>query len=165
MSFASRKRKGIQAERELLTLLWASGWAAVRVAGSGSSRFPSPDIVASNGVKVLALECKVVKTNTKFFPLKEIQELLEFSKRFKAEPWIAVKHFKQWFFVRVEHWFFFQQSIAWREGFVKKYSRNLKFKKSKKNCKALTIALTSSSRVFKRFRTLAWLCCETFTNR
>ena len=125
MSFANRKRKGIQAERELLTLLWASGWAAVRVAGSGSSRFPSPDIVASNGVKVLALECKVVKTNTKFFPLKEIQELLEFSKRFKAEPWIAVKHFKQWFFVRVEHLsmsnngFSFNKALLGEKGLLK----------------------------------------------
>lgn len=103
VSHRFRKKKGIQAERELLGELWFRGLAAVRVAGSGSSRYPTPDIIAGNHKKTLALECKVVRFNTKYFPMKEIKNLLEFSKRFNAEPWIAVKHNKEWGFVRVEH--------------------------------------------------------------
>ena len=57
----SRKSVGINAERELIHLFWSSGWSAVRIAGSGSSHYPSPDLIASNIARKLAIEAKVTK--------------------------------------------------------------------------------------------------------
>ena len=100
----SVKAKGINAERELIHLFWQTGnWAALRIAGSGSSKYPSPDILASNAVRKLAIEAKITKNNYKHFSSKEIEELKEFSHRFGAESWIAVKFAKNaWFFLNLE---------------------------------------------------------------
>ena len=54
------KKKGINAERELIHMFWAEKWAAIRVAGSGSSKYPSPDILAGNNLRKLAIECKAI---------------------------------------------------------------------------------------------------------
>lgn len=99
----SRKSIGINAERELIHLFWASGWSAVRVAGSGSSRYPSCDIIASNVVRKIAIEAKVTKDQKKYFTEEDIYQIQEFSAKFGAEPWIGVK-FKglNWFFVSLE---------------------------------------------------------------
>jgi Holliday junction resolvase len=99
----SRKSVGINAERELIHLFWASGWSAVRVAGSGSSHYPSCDIIASNATRKLAIESKVTKDKSKYFSKEEINQLKQFSERFGAEPWIGVK-FKNinWFFLGLE---------------------------------------------------------------
>ncbi len=43
------KSKGSRFERDLIAELWKAGLAAIRVAGSGVSTFPCPDIVAGNG--------------------------------------------------------------------------------------------------------------------
>ncbi len=99
----SRKGKGINAERELIHLLWAKGWAAVRVAGSGSSRYPSPDVLAGNGVRRLAIECKSSGDKRRYLPKDEIEKLLEFSRTFGAEPWIGVRFNKHsWYFIPPE---------------------------------------------------------------
>jgi Holliday junction resolvase len=99
----SHKSKGINGERELVHLFWANKWVALRIAGSGSSRYPSPDLLASNSVRKLAIEVKITKEQYKHFPGEEISDLKEFSQKFGAEPWIAVK-FKgnDWFFVSLE---------------------------------------------------------------
>lgn len=45
----SHKSKGINAEREIIHLFWSMpGWTACRVAGSGSMKYPSPDVIAGN---------------------------------------------------------------------------------------------------------------------
>lgn len=85
------KAKGINAERELIHMFWNAGWAAVRVAGSGSSKYPSPDVVAGNNIRKLAIECKAIKGLNKYFPHKEIEELLIFAEKFGAEPWIGIR--------------------------------------------------------------------------
>jgi len=87
----SHKSKGINAERELIHLFWANGWTASRVAGSGSIKYPSPDIIAGNNLRKLAIECKVTKDIRQYFDKKEISELKEFSRIFGAEPWVSVK--------------------------------------------------------------------------
>ncbi len=99
----SRKSVGINAERELIHLFWANKWSAVRVAGSGSSHYPSPDIIASNITRKIAIEAKVTKDKSKYFSKEEIEQLKLFSSKFGAEPWIGVK-FKNlnWFFVSLE---------------------------------------------------------------
>ena len=58
----SRKSKGINAERDLIHKFWnVEGWSAVRVAGSGSMKYPSADVLATNKLRRLAIECKTSK--------------------------------------------------------------------------------------------------------
>jgi len=97
----SVKTKGINAERDLIHKFWTTNeWAAIRVAGSGSMKYPSPDVLASNKIRKLAIECKVTKDDKKYFDEKEINELNEFAKFFDAESWIGIK-FKglDWLFI------------------------------------------------------------------
>ena len=99
----STKSKGINAERELIHLFWQNNWSAVRIAGSGSNRYPSADILASNILRKIAIECKVTKETSKYFPDQEIDQLKQFSQIFGAEPWIGVKFYKNgWFFLSLE---------------------------------------------------------------
>ena len=51
----NRKAKGTKGERELVKFFNNSGWACIRIAGSGSSRYPSPDILAGNAIRRLAI--------------------------------------------------------------------------------------------------------------
>lgn len=96
----NRKSKGINAERDLIHKFWDVGWAAMRVAGSGSSKYPSPDILAGNNDRCIALECKAVNATKKYFPKTEIFELEKFCKIFGSEPWVGVKFDRtSWFFL------------------------------------------------------------------
>ncbi len=99
----SRKSKGINAERDLIHKFWKEKWAAVRIAGSGSSRYPSPDILAGNNLRKLAIECKASKEKHRYLTKDEIYELKEFSRLFGAEPWIAIKFDKEvWYFLTLD---------------------------------------------------------------
>ncbi|HIH14424.1 MAG TPA: Holliday junction resolvase [Nanoarchaeota archaeon] len=95
-------QKGSAAERELVSMLWGSNFAAIRAAGSGVQRFYSPDVLASNGSKVLAIECKSTKSKYQYFEPKQVDELKKFADIFKAEPWLAVKFSSDWKFFRLE---------------------------------------------------------------
>jgi len=100
----SVKSKGLNAERELIHRFWSTkSWSAVRVAGSGSMRYPSADILAANKLRRLAIECKITKEQKKYFEKREIRDLKKFANIFGAEPWIAIK-FKgcDWYFVSLE---------------------------------------------------------------
>lgn len=97
------KRKGINAERDLIKKLWQEGWAAIRSAGSGSMHYPSPDILAGKNGRRLAIECKITSANKKYFPNEEIQLLKYFANTFGAESWIAIKFpKKEWVFFQLE---------------------------------------------------------------
>lgn len=99
----SRKSKGINAERDLIHKFWASKWAAIRVAGSGSSRYPSPDVLAGNNIRKLAIECKACKEKSRYFTKDEIEALKEFAKIFGAETWVGIKFDKiGWYFLTLE---------------------------------------------------------------
>ena len=99
----STKAKGSNAERDIIHKLWAEGFAAIRSAGSGSMRYPSPDILASKNGRILAIECKITKNNSKYFEKQEIEDLKVFSEIFNAEATIAVK-FKghDWHFLSID---------------------------------------------------------------
>ncbi|MBW2976284.1 Holliday junction resolvase [Candidatus Woesearchaeota archaeon] len=100
----SHKSKGINAERDLLHKFWSTGsWSAVRVAGSGSMRYPSADILASNKLRMLAIECKTCIGKSKYLPNEDAEQLRKFANVFGAEPWVAVK-FKghDWYFISLE---------------------------------------------------------------
>ena len=99
----SKKSKGIGGEREVIKLLWELGWAALRSAGSGSSHYPSPDIIAGKLGRRLAIECKVTSDERKYFPIDEIKGLEYFSKQFGAEPFVAIKFPKKpWFLFTID---------------------------------------------------------------
>jgi len=100
----NRKSKGINAERELIHLFWnTDSWSAIRAAGSGCSRYPSPDVLAGNSLRKLAIECKSSKEDNIYLEKKEINELKEFGRRFGAEPWIGIRiNLKEWFFLTLE---------------------------------------------------------------
>jgi len=97
------KRKGTRYERELVHMFHDSGFSVVRSAGSGSTPLPAPDLIVSNSKRILAIECKAIKSTRKYFPEKEINELNEFSEKFGAEPYIAIRFDRKgWFFVKTE---------------------------------------------------------------
>lgn len=100
----SLKQKGANAERDLVHKFWdATPWVAHRIAGSGSSKYPSPDIIASNNIRRLALECKATKSTSVYIPKDEIIALKEFSVMFGAEAWVGVRFARQeWFFITLE---------------------------------------------------------------
>jgi Holliday junction resolvase len=99
----NRKAKGAQGERELVKLFNESGWSCVRIAGSGSSQYPAPDILAGNAMRRFAIECKVTKEQKKYFHHEEIEQLKEFSRKFGAEALIGVRFSgEQWYFFTVD---------------------------------------------------------------
>jgi Holliday junction resolvase len=100
----SRKSKGINAERELIHLFWKNGWAAIRIAGSGSMRYPSPDIIASNKRRRLAIECKATKSKYQYLSEEDVQQIKDFSAIFGAEPWFGVRfNNENWMFLPTEN--------------------------------------------------------------
>ena len=99
----NRKAKGTGAERELIHSFWKCGWAAIRVAGSGSIKYPTPDILASNNLRKVAIEVKATKEDAQYITKDQIRQLGEFCKLFGAEAWIAVRFDNRgWFFVSLE---------------------------------------------------------------
>lgn len=97
----NKKNKGTTAERELIHLFWKNDIPAIRVAGSGSMRHPSPDIVAGTPLRKIAIECKYIANNKLYVPKNEIEDLRKYCQMFGAEPFLAVK-FDKWYFLILE---------------------------------------------------------------
>ena len=91
MVLVNAKAKGSNAERELIHLFWNNSWVALRVAGSGSMRYPCPDILASNASRILAIECKASGDLSRLLPRLQVEDLVLFAKKFGAEPWIGAR--------------------------------------------------------------------------
>jgi Holliday junction resolvase len=99
----SRKSKGSNAERDLVHRFNAAGWSAIRSAGSGSMVHESPDVLAGNNLRRIAVECKTTKDIKKYLTQKEVDELLHFANNFGAEPWIGIKFDRmEWSFINIE---------------------------------------------------------------
>lgn len=99
----SRKSKGINAERDLIHKFWKNGWAALRIAGSGSMKYPSADILAANKSRKIAIECKTSNKKSKYISKEYIKQLKTFSDLFGAEAWIGIKFDRQnWFFLGLD---------------------------------------------------------------
>jgi len=95
----NKKAKGTSAENELVHNFWNNKWVCVRVAGSGSTQFPAPDILASRGDKKIVMEVKQVNDIKKYFTGQEIRDLKYFGEKFGAEAWVGIKFQEnQWFF-------------------------------------------------------------------
>ena len=95
------KNKGTRAERELLHKFYdTKSWICLRAPGSGSIPIPSTDLLAGNGHRYLAIECKSVKKDSKYLTLKEIEDLIFFAKKFGAEPWVGIRFDNiGWYFI------------------------------------------------------------------
>ncbi len=121
----SKKSIGTQGEREIVKRFWENGWASIRSPGSGSSRFPSPDVIAGNKNRKIVIEAKVTRDDKKYFDLEEIEQIKVFGLVFGAEPWVAVK-FKgeDWLFVTLEdlsssgNGFVLTKEVAKRKGLL-----------------------------------------------
>ncbi len=99
----SSKSKGTRAERELLHMFWKRGLATLRSAGSGSMKYPGPDLIVGNKLRKLAVECKSTKEKKKYLDKYDVEQLKEFCDVFGAEPWFAVRFSgKEWLFLSIE---------------------------------------------------------------
>ncbi len=97
------KAKGSKGERELVKAFNEAGWVCIRTAGSGSSKYPAPDILAGNAIRRLAIECKVIGATKKYFDQAEIDQLQFFARTFGAESWIGIRFPKEkWYFLMLE---------------------------------------------------------------
>ena len=96
------KGKGTRLERELFHMFWENSWGSIRVAGSGSTSLPAPDLLVGNSKRFLAIECKAGKEK-RYIRRGQVEELVEFSTKFGAEPWIAVRFNNMgWYFLGVD---------------------------------------------------------------
>ncbi|MBI2655536.1 Holliday junction resolvase [Candidatus Woesearchaeota archaeon] len=99
----SVKSKGANAERELLHMFWSKNFATIRSAGSGSMKYPGPDLLVGNLTRRMSIECKSSKNNKIYLTNEDVNQLREFSKVFDARPWFAVRFArKEWLFVSIE---------------------------------------------------------------
>lgn len=98
------KNKGTRAERELLHMFYdTEKWICLRAPGSGNIPIPSPDLLAGNGIRHLAIECKSVKKNSKYLSKQEITDLKTFANKFGAEPWIGIRFDNiGWYFLTLQ---------------------------------------------------------------
>jgi len=119
------KGKGSKAERELLHMFWAKGFAAVRSAGSGSMKYPGPDLIVSNKTRRLAVECKSTKKKKQYLDKYDIEQLREFCDIFGAEPWFAVRFARtNWLFLslddieKTENGYVIDAKVAERKGLL-----------------------------------------------
>ena len=97
------KDKGSNAERELLHMFWAKNFATIRSAGSGSMKYPGPDLLVGNLVRRMSIECKSSNKNQIYLTEEDVGQLKDFSKVFDAHPWFAVRFFRKgWLFVNIE---------------------------------------------------------------
>ena len=121
----SSKSKGYKAEIELLHMFWSRGFACLRSAGSGSMKYPGPDLIASNKSRRLAIECKSTKENKKYLDVHDVEQLKEFCNIFGAEPWFAVRFArKDWLFLSIddiektENGYVIDEKVAERRGLL-----------------------------------------------
>ncbi len=97
------KAKGTKGERELVRVFNENGWVCIRAAGSGSSPYPAPDVLAGNAMRRVAIECKVTAETKKYLLTEEIEQLRTFANKFGAEAWIGVRFPSEpWYFFMLE---------------------------------------------------------------
>jgi Holliday junction resolvase len=84
------KRSASNYERDLLRRLWDSGFVAFRIAGSGSSSFPSADIIAIKDKRAYVFEVKTTRGNKIYLNPTQLWELKRISES-GAKVFIAVK--------------------------------------------------------------------------
>lgn len=117
--------KGDRRERELVNKLDEDGWAVMRAPSSGSAtKRDLPDLLASNGDQVLAIEAKASSGDPIYIDREEVVSLEEFASTFGADARLAVRFdYDDWYLLRVtdlyttdEGNYRVKQGRAWRDG-------------------------------------------------
>jgi len=122
----SKYRKGSDAERELQQTLWNMGMAVIRVAGSGASLLPAPDLIAMSKKKKLAFECKAWDSAYLTIPKKQMLELKEWSGKAGADFFIAWKiPYRGWLFLPEKAFTKTEKAYTISKSKAKKKSLNL----------------------------------------
>ena len=97
----ARYKKGADAERELVQLLFGKGFSVVRVAGSGATSLPCPDCLALSKKKKMAFECKAWSGKYLNISRAQMEELVSWSGNAGVELFVAWKIPRQgWRFLR-----------------------------------------------------------------
>lgn len=99
-----RKKKGSKGEHAVMDIFILHGYGVVRAAGSGTSQYPSPDLVAGKILKyenrsariTLGIEVKTKEAEKVYIEKKQINELKQFCETFGATPLVIVKMKKDW---------------------------------------------------------------------
>ncbi len=96
--------KGANAERELLQLFWAKGFAVARTAGSGKNALPMPDLIVMGKGRSIVIEAKAWRNNNLTILDYQMQELLKWQELAGAEVYVAWRYpNKGWVFLKPEH--------------------------------------------------------------
>ena len=88
------KKRGVQAERELVKKLWKMGFAVIRGPASGSriKKAVYPDIVAIKNSKVFVIEVKKRRElKSCYLDTKQLLKIIEFANRAGGEALMAIK--------------------------------------------------------------------------
>lgn len=94
-------RKGANAERELMQILYAKGFALLRAAGSGVNPLDCPDVIALKDGRILAFECKAWNATSLALSKEQFEGDVEWCKRAGAEFWIAWRMPREdWLFLK-----------------------------------------------------------------
>ena len=102
-----------------------AGWAVVRIAGSGRSKYPCPDVLVGDGQRVYAIECKSSKGDAIYVGQEQMLSLREFSRKFGARSMIGVR------FNNEKWWFLEPHELEMTSG--KNYKATRKLARSKGN--------------------------------
>jgi len=100
------KKRGYEAERELVHKLRINGFKAVRVPVSAPSGEPLPDVFATKGDCLVAFEVKAPKAERAYYPKDQVEKLFFFLNFF--EPYaqkkavLGAKFRRKWVFKLVE---------------------------------------------------------------
>lgn len=98
------KVKGTYYERQLVKAFWDAGFGVMRAPTSGGATSRAlPDLVAGNGKVYYAIEVKMRRELPIYIREEQVEEIREFSRRFGAKAFIAVKlPYKDWRFIPLE---------------------------------------------------------------
>ncbi len=87
----TKYKKGANAERELIHLLFDAGYSVVRVAGSGATSLPCPDCLALSKTRKFAFECKAWAGKYLHLSKAQMEELMEWSDNAGLELFVGWK--------------------------------------------------------------------------
>lgn len=98
------KKRGYQAERDLVKKLRELGFKSVRIPVSAPSNEPLPDVFAVRGDCIVAFEVKAPSRGRAYFPRDQVKKLFDFLDMFYAYPnrvaVLAAKFPHKWIFKR-----------------------------------------------------------------
>lgn len=100
------RKRGYQAERDLVKKLREAGFKSVRIPVSAPSKEPLPDVFATKGSCIIAFEVKAPNAEKAYFPRDQIKKLFDFLGMFEAYSIkfavIGAKFPYRWVFKKVD---------------------------------------------------------------